>query len=160
MTTNKMHLFWIIYLFLVSSTCFGRCLCPSSRAHDWIYSFWYCLPISWMRWNLSSISSMIPAAAITVDNTRSCKYSHVLLMMGEDITQNMYSWLGINKYSKTRASCMSSFTIILAMHRHTDVKFLTPNKVMLRKKSITRTKKTQTMCNSTTAIFSQNKKNL
>jgi hypothetical protein len=34
-----------IYLFLISSTCFGRCLRPSSRALDCIYSFWYCPPI-------------------------------------------------------------------------------------------------------------------
>jgi len=26
---------------------------------------------------------------ISVDNIRSCKYSHVLLMMGEDIARNM-----------------------------------------------------------------------
>jgi len=25
MTTNKMQLFWLIYLFLISSTYFGRC---------------------------------------------------------------------------------------------------------------------------------------
>jgi len=40
-----MQLFWFIYLFLISSTCFGRCLRPSSGALDWIYSFWYCPPI-------------------------------------------------------------------------------------------------------------------
>jgi len=27
-------------LFLVGSTCFGRCFCPSSGALDCIYSFW------------------------------------------------------------------------------------------------------------------------
>jgi hypothetical protein len=36
---------------------------------------------------LRSISSMTPA--IPVDNIRSCKYSQVLLMMGEDIARNM-----------------------------------------------------------------------
>jgi len=35
----------LAYLFLVSSTCFGRCLRPSSGALDCIYSFWYCPPI-------------------------------------------------------------------------------------------------------------------
>ena len=34
--------FWFIYLFLISSTCFGRCFRPSSGAFDCIYSFWYC----------------------------------------------------------------------------------------------------------------------
>jgi len=43
--TNKIQLFWLIYLFLISSACFGRCLRPSSGALDCIYSFWYCPPI-------------------------------------------------------------------------------------------------------------------
>jgi hypothetical protein len=42
--TNKMQIFWLIYLFLISSTCFGRCLLLSSGALDSIYSFWYCPP--------------------------------------------------------------------------------------------------------------------
>jgi len=42
MMTNKMQLFWFIYLFLISSTCFGRCRLPSSGALDSIYSIWYC----------------------------------------------------------------------------------------------------------------------
>ena len=158
--TNKMQLHRFINLFLVSSTCFGWYLRPSSGARDYIYSFWYCssmsllggvmdemelmssiirstwlylqllvlltdvaagwchgwdgthkfhhkehMPVftasgivhqcccrfvSWMRWN-----SRVPShpwcqpAATSVNNTRSCKYSHVLLMMGEDIAQNM-----------------------------------------------------------------------
>ena len=88
MTTNKMKILWLIYLFLVSSTCFGRsspiirstwlylkllvlttdiaagwchgwdgtellvsstcfgwCLRPSSGALDCIYSIWFCLPV-------------------------------------------------------------------------------------------------------------------
>ena len=36
-------------------------------------------------------------AAISVVNTRSCKYSRVLPTMGEDIARNMQSRLGINK---------------------------------------------------------------
>jgi hypothetical protein len=31
--------------------------------------------------------SMIPAAAVLVDSTRSCKYSYMLLMMGEGIPE-------------------------------------------------------------------------
>jgi len=31
-------------LFLISSTCFGRCFRPPSEAPDWIYSIWYCSP--------------------------------------------------------------------------------------------------------------------
>jgi len=30
---------WAYYLFLISSTCFGRCLRPSSGARECIYSF-------------------------------------------------------------------------------------------------------------------------
>ena len=45
MTTNKMQLYRFIYLFLVSSTCFGRCFRPSPGARDCIYSFWYCPPL-------------------------------------------------------------------------------------------------------------------
>ena len=48
--------FLYIYLYPISSTCFGRYFCPSSGAHDYI---------------------------------RSCKYSQVLLMMGENIARNM-----------------------------------------------------------------------
>jgi len=40
--TNKMQLFWLIYLFVISSTCFVQCLRPSSEALDCIYSIWYC----------------------------------------------------------------------------------------------------------------------
>jgi len=32
----------LIYLFLISSTCFGRCFRPSSEAYHCNYSFWYC----------------------------------------------------------------------------------------------------------------------
>jgi len=40
-----MQLFWLIYLFIISCTCFWRCLRPSPGALDCIYSFWYCPPI-------------------------------------------------------------------------------------------------------------------
>ena len=43
--TNEIQLFWLIHLFLISSTYFGQCLRPSSGALDCIYSFWYCPPI-------------------------------------------------------------------------------------------------------------------
>jgi len=48
--------FWLVYLFLISSTCFGRSLRPSSGAPDFIYSLWYCLP-------MISISSVTPAGS-------------------------------------------------------------------------------------------------
>jgi len=38
-----------------------------------------CRLVSWMSWN----------------SMRSCKYSQVLLMMGENIVRNMYRWQGI-----------------------------------------------------------------
>jgi len=40
MTTNKTQLYRFIYLFLASSTCFGRCFRSPSGAPDCIYSFW------------------------------------------------------------------------------------------------------------------------
>ena len=39
------QLFWLIYLFLISFTCFGLCLRPSSGAPNCIYSCWYCPPV-------------------------------------------------------------------------------------------------------------------
>ena len=35
----------MINLLLVSCTCFGRCLRPSSEAYHCNYSFWYCPPM-------------------------------------------------------------------------------------------------------------------
>jgi hypothetical protein len=66
----------------------------SSGAHNCTYSFGCCQPILLLagimdEMELRSISSMIPA--ILVDNTRSCKYSYIILMMGEGNAQNMYS---------------------------------------------------------------------
>jgi hypothetical protein len=37
----------------------------------------------------SSISSMTPAGSNIGEQYQNCKYSHVLLMMGEDIARNM-----------------------------------------------------------------------
>ena len=37
--------FWFIYLFPISSTCFGRCFSPSPRAFDCVYSLCYSPPI-------------------------------------------------------------------------------------------------------------------
>ena len=53
---------------------------------------------------------------------RNCKYSQVLLMMGENIDRNMYCRLGMNKKTKIFASFWSSITIIPKMHGQTDVK--------------------------------------
>jgi hypothetical protein len=89
--------------------------------------------MSRIKWNATfmcpRITSIVPvpshpwyqSAAILVDNTQSCKYSYVLLMMGTGITQNMYSRLEINK-SRIVASHRSSFIIILVMHGHMNIK--------------------------------------
>ena len=69
--TNKMQLFWLIYLLLINSTCVGRCLRPSSGALDCIYSIWYWPPL------------LLLAGVVDVMN------SQVLVMMGEDIARNM-----------------------------------------------------------------------
>ena len=96
-----MQLFWFIYLFLISSACFERCLRPSSGATDCIYSFWYCPPI------------LLPAGVMNeMELTRQFHLIHdTSLMMGEDIARNMQSWLGTSKWTKTVAPFWSSFTI-------------------------------------------------
>jgi hypothetical protein len=42
-----------------------------------------------MRWNCVSPHSFYQPAAISVDNIRSCKFSQMLLMTGENIARNM-----------------------------------------------------------------------
>jgi len=53
---------------------------------------------------LRSISATTPASSSTGDNTWSCVYSYVLLMMGRGTAWNMYSVLEMNK-SKIVSSC-------------------------------------------------------
>jgi hypothetical protein len=111
---------FFICLFLFCSTCFRRVFRPSSGALNCIYSFRYCPPILLVAgimdemeltevisissiilasWSLKSVPShpRYQPPAISVDNTWSCKYSYVLLMMGETLAWNMYSRLEINK---------------------------------------------------------------
>ena len=70
---------------------------PSSGAQNYIYSTWYLsksccyLPLSWKSWDCSLISSTIAAGSSNgLTNTRRCRYSFVLLMMGRDTTRNIY----------------------------------------------------------------------
>jgi hypothetical protein len=77
-----MQLF-LIYLFPVCSTYFGRFLRPSSGAYNCIYSFGYCQPILLLAGIMDEIHPCYQPEAILVDNTWSCKYSYVILMMGE-----------------------------------------------------------------------------
>jgi hypothetical protein len=79
-----MQLF-LIYLFLVCSTCFGQLLHPSSGARNRIYSFGYCQTILL----LAGIMDGMEMKVYLFDNNRSCKYSYVFLMMGEGIARNM-----------------------------------------------------------------------
>jgi len=75
--TNRMQLFWLIYLFLFSSTCSGDVFAYHQEhmtvfiASVFVHRY-CCRP-----------------AAIPVDNIRSCKYSQVLLTLGENIARNM-----------------------------------------------------------------------
>ena len=59
-----------------------------------------CRSVSWTRWNLVPSRPWHRLAAMEVNYIRSCKYSQVLLMMGENIAWNMSSWLGTNKDTK------------------------------------------------------------
>jgi len=56
-----------------------------------------CQMVSWMSWNCYAVSThpWHQPAASWVNTTRYCKYSQVLLMMGENIARNMQSWSGI-----------------------------------------------------------------
>ena len=51
-------------------------------------------------------------AATWVNTTRYCKYSQVLLMMGENIARNTLSWLGIINYS-IQCNLLVIFVIII-----------------------------------------------
>jgi hypothetical protein len=79
MTINKMQLF-LICLFLVCSTCFGRLFRPSSGAHDCIYSFSYCPPIPL----LAGIVDEMELSSI-VDETEEFHLIH-------DTSQQQYRW--------------------------------------------------------------------
>jgi len=57
--TNKLQLFWLIYLFLFSSTLSVFTVSDIVHRHC-------CWLVSWMRWNCSSISSMPPASICTL----------------------------------------------------------------------------------------------
>jgi hypothetical protein len=48
-----------------------------------------------MDWNRVPIHPWHQPTATFVNITRSCKYSQVFLLMGENIAQNMYSRLGL-----------------------------------------------------------------
>jgi hypothetical protein len=80
----------LIYLFLISPTYFGRCFRPSSGAYHCDYSFWYCPPMLLLAGVAYWVEmTQHQPAATSVDNTRSCSYSDMLLMMGENIARNM-----------------------------------------------------------------------
>jgi len=97
----------LIYLFLNSSTCFGLCFRPSSGAFHCNYSFYYCPPMFLLArvlimFHPKGLKSVPPntqhqPAATSMDNTRSCSYSDMLLMMGENNARKMWSCLEINK---------------------------------------------------------------
>ena len=74
---------WFIY-FYIRFTCFRRFLRPSSGAQNSTYNFRYCQPILLLA---ASVSPTI--AAVLVDNTWSCMYSSVLMLMGGGTDWNM-----------------------------------------------------------------------
>ena len=68
MTTNKMQLFWLIYLFLINSNILGEVF-AHHQEHlivlellDIIHQY-CCRLLSWMRWNCSSNSFMTPSGS-------------------------------------------------------------------------------------------------
>jgi hypothetical protein len=63
----------LIYLLLISSTYFGRCFCNG-------VSYWV---------EQVPPNTKHQPAATSVENTTSCSYSDLLLMMGENFARNM-----------------------------------------------------------------------
>ena len=97
MTTKKMHLFWIIYLFIPSQLYMFRAMSSPIIRSIWLYLQLLILSTGiaagWCHgWDGTGTVPSHPwhqLAAISVDNIRSCKYSQMLLMMGEDIVRNV-----------------------------------------------------------------------
>ena len=110
----------LAYLFIPNQLYMFRAMSSPIIRCTWLYlQLWHCPPILLPAGVLDEMELAVPShtwhqpAAISVDNIRSCKYSQVLLMMGEDIAGNMYSWLGMHKLAKIVASCWSSFKIVV-----------------------------------------------
>ena len=80
-THHEGHISWFLY-FYRRSTCFRRFFRPSSGAHILIYSFLQ---------TLYMFQAVPPLAAVLVDNTWSCMYSYVSMMMGGGTAWKMYS---------------------------------------------------------------------
>ena len=117
---TRCKLFWLIYLFLPNQLYMFRVVFSPIIRSTWLYLQLLILPTDIAAgWCHGWAGTAVPShpwhqpAAIPVGNIRSCKYSQVLLIMGEYITRNMYSGFGLNKYAKIVASCWSSSTIIL-----------------------------------------------
>ena len=94
----------LAYLFIPNHLCMFRAMYSPVIRSTWLYLqllvFSIDIAACWCHgWDGTSVPShpWRQPSAISVDNTRSCKYSQVLLMMGEDIARNMQSWWGINK---------------------------------------------------------------
>ena len=91
-TTRMQRFLWFIY-FCRRFTCFRRFLRPSSGAHNCTYIFRYCQPILLLAATVEENS--VPSrpryqlVAVLVDDTWSCMYSYVLLMMGGGTAWNM-----------------------------------------------------------------------
>ena len=65
-------------------------------------------PVSWTKRNGVPSRPRHRPVATWVDYIRSCKYSQMPLMMGENFARNTYSWLVTNKKTPKFASCWSS----------------------------------------------------
>jgi len=85
-TTNKMLLCRLIYYSLSALRVSGDVF-----AHHQEHLTVCKVLVSWMRWNRVPTHPWQQPAATLVNITRCCKYSQVLLMMGENIAQNTYS---------------------------------------------------------------------
>jgi len=94
--TNKMQLYRLIYYSYSALHVSGKVF-AHYREHLTLFTASgsihssRCQLVSWMSWNWNCVSNhpWHQPAATWVNATRCCKYSQVLLMMGENIARNM-----------------------------------------------------------------------
>ena len=98
--TNKMQIYRLIYYFKSALHVSGDVF-AYHQEHLTVFTVsgsihtGCCRLVSWMSWNFVSTHPRQRPAGNWVNTTRYCKYSQVLLMMGENIARNVQSWLRI-----------------------------------------------------------------
>jgi len=104
--TNKMHIYIYIYIYIYIGSffipsqlyMFDAMFSPIIRS-TWLYLqhlvVFTLVASGWCHGWIETRHEWHQPTATGVNITRCCKYSQVLLMMGENIVRNMQSWQGI-----------------------------------------------------------------